>query len=96
MQVMQSCLHVLLRCALAPSGYIIPDSVVSHFLREYDLHGTFRGCCSVGFRWQDMENNSLKEHFKVLVLTYMCRPHGDNALSCSYVLDSCQQSAGKG
>ena len=48
------------------AGYIIPHSVVSHFLREYQLHGTFRGCCSVGFRWQDMENNSLKEHFKVL------------------------------
>lgn len=46
-------------------GYIIPYSVIQHFLREYDQHGAFRGCCSVGFRWQDMENTSLKEHFKV-------------------------------
>ncbi|KAK9810951.1 hypothetical protein WJX73_000637 [Symbiochloris irregularis] len=46
-------------------GYIIPRDVVFHFLHEYEHHSTFRGCCSVGFRWQDMENNSLKEHFKV-------------------------------
>ena len=34
-------------------------------LQEYEDHGTFRGCCSVGFRWQDMENQHLREHFKV-------------------------------
>ena len=51
-------------CEPAP-GYIIPQNVVKHFLEEFEAHGTFRGCCSVGFRWQDMENISLKEHFKV-------------------------------
>lgn len=33
-------------------GYIIPDIIVRHFLAEYERHGCFRGCCSVGFRWQ--------------------------------------------
>lgn len=46
-------------------GYIIPWKIVAHFLREYDQHGAFRGCCSVGFRWQDMENTHMREHFKV-------------------------------
>ena len=50
-------------------GYIIPWKIVAHFLREYDQHkGAFRGCCSVGFRWQDMENTHMREHFKVLPL----------------------------
>eukprot|EP00891_Asterochloris_glomerata_P000822 jgi/Astpho2/822/e_gw1.00016.51.1_t len=50
-------------------GYIIPWQIVpSHAapsLQEYEDHGTFRGCCSVGFRWQDMENQHLREHFKM-------------------------------
>ena len=49
-------------------GYIIPWKIVAHFLREYDHHGAFRGCCSVGFRWQDMENTHMREHYKVLLL----------------------------
>ncbi|EIE25461.1 trypsin-like serine protease [Coccomyxa subellipsoidea C-169] len=28
-------------------GYIIPWKIVAHFLREYEDHGVFRGCCSV-------------------------------------------------
>ena len=55
-------------CLTACPGYIIPQNVVKHFLEEYEAHGTFRGCCSVGFRWQDMENISLKEHFKVCMI----------------------------
>lgn len=46
-------------------GYIIPWKIVAHFLREYEQHGLFRGCCSVGFRWQDMENTHMREHYKV-------------------------------
>ena len=46
-------------------GYIIPWKIVAHFLREYNQHGTFRGCCSVGFRWQDMENAHMRDHYKV-------------------------------
>ena len=50
-------------------GYIIPWKIVAHFLREYNQHGAFRGCCSVGFRWQDMENAHMRDHYKVT-----CRP----------------------
>ncbi|BDA41920.1 Protease Do-like 10, mitochondrial [Coccomyxa sp. Obi] len=46
-------------------GYIIPWKIVAHFLREYEEHNVFRGCCSVGFRWQDMENTHMREHYKV-------------------------------
>ncbi len=41
-------------------------------LQEYELHGIFRGCCSVGFRWQDMENTHLREHLQV------CHSHASN------------------
>lgn len=44
-------------------GYIIPYKIVCHFLAEYEQHGEFRGCCSLGFRWQDMENKHLKEFY---------------------------------
>ncbi|KAL3146345.1 hypothetical protein ABBQ32_003036 [Trebouxia sp. C0010 RCD-2024] len=46
-------------------GYIIPYQIIKHFLQEYEKHGIFRGCCSVGFRWQDMENTHLREHLQV-------------------------------
>ncbi|KAK9834040.1 hypothetical protein WJX81_005089 [Elliptochloris bilobata] len=46
-------------------GYIIPWIIVQHFRAEYETHGTFRGCCSVGFRWQDMENNHLRLYFQM-------------------------------
>ncbi len=45
-------------------GYIIPWKIVAHFLREYERHGLFRGCCSVGFRWQDMENTHMRAHYR--------------------------------
>ncbi len=29
------------------------------------MHGSFRGCCALGFRYQDMENKHLRESLKV-------------------------------
>eukprot|EP00803_Ostreobium_quekettii_P002645 evm.model.scf_1356.3 EVM.evm.TU.scf_1356.3 scf_1356:20076-25448(-) len=46
-------------------GYIIPWMIVAHFLSEYREHGTFRGSCSGGFRFQDMENTHLRAYLKV-------------------------------
>ena len=42
-----------------------PCRIVDHFLHEYRQYGTYRGVCSVAFRWQDMENEHLRMHFKV-------------------------------
>ena len=57
-------------------GYIIPWKIVAHFMREYEEHGVFRGCCSVGFRWQDMENTHMREHYKA------CLPHPVSSPAC--------------
>jgi len=46
-------------------GYIIPFQVVQHFLEEYETYGEFRGCCSPGFRHQDMENKHLREYHQM-------------------------------
>lgn len=46
-------------------GYIIPSSVVQHFLQEYREHSEFRGGASLGFRWQEMENTHMREFLKV-------------------------------
>ena len=45
-------------------GYIIPWLIVEHFLKEYDHHQTFRGSCTSGFRFQDMENTHLRAYLK--------------------------------
>lgn len=39
--------------------------IVRHFLDEYERHNSFRGCCSVGFRWQDIENAHMRESLGV-------------------------------
>lgn len=46
-------------------GYIIPFQIVRHFLTEFEQYGTYRGSCSLGFRWQEMENTHLREHFQM-------------------------------
>jgi S1-C subfamily serine protease len=51
-------------CKLTESdniGYIIPISIVSHFLREYEVHGRYRGVSAVGFQCQEMENQALRD-----------------------------------
>ena len=45
--------------------YIIPYAVIRHFMEEFEMHGSFRGCCALGFRYQDMENKHLRESLKV-------------------------------
>lgn len=45
--------------------YIIPQSVVRHFLSEFTLSGRFRGVCSLGFRWQDLESQGLRAFLQV-------------------------------
>ncbi len=44
--------------------YIIPYAVIQHFMEEFEVHGSFRGCCALGFRYQDMENKHLRESLK--------------------------------
>lgn len=46
-------------------GYIIPWMIVNHFLEEYKNHNSFRGSCSGGFRFQEMENKHLRAYLKV-------------------------------
>lgn len=45
--------------------YIIPYAVIQHFMEEFEVHGSFRGCCALGFRYQDMENKHLRESLEV-------------------------------
>ena len=66
------------RCEVQPQA-VLP-------LQEYKDHGTFRGCCSVGFRWQDMENQHLREHFKVSRPTQTRWPPGCECLQQTSVL----------
>ena len=64
--------HAKLMTELTMSGmlllirrYIIPEAVVRHFLREFELSGRFRGVCSLGFRWQDLESQGLRAFLQV-------------------------------
>lgn len=70
--------------------YIIPKAVVCHFLREFELSGRFRGVCSLGFRWQDLESQGLRAFLQVPPLPWgslstpaAARLHGQQGGKCS-------------
>lgn len=46
-------------------GYLIPETVITHFLNDYDQTGHFRGFCDYGFMWQSMESPSLRKYFSM-------------------------------
>lgn len=41
-------------------GYLVAESVVDHFLRDYEKNNRYTGFCHCGFQWQRMENISLR------------------------------------
>mmetsp|Transcript_39712 Transcript_39712/g.64406 ORF Transcript_39712/g.64406 Transcript_39712/m.64406 type:complete len:625 (+) Transcript_39712:172-2046(+) len=41
-------------------GYVIPVSVIQHFLEDYNRHEKYTGFCSLGFLWQAMENSQFR------------------------------------
>jgi len=43
-------------------GYIIPSSVVDHFLRDIERHGNYTGFVTLGITWAPLENRHLR-HF---------------------------------
>lgn len=44
-------------------GYIIPVSVINHFIESFQRHGKYLGVCSLGIRLQGMENNNLRKFY---------------------------------
>jgi len=46
-------------------GYIIPMTVVRHFLDEFDAHASYRGVPAPGFNTQDMENPAQRAYLQV-------------------------------
>lgn len=44
-------------------GYLIPESIIKHFLSDIEHTGRFRGFCDCGFEWQRMDNESLRRYF---------------------------------
>ncbi|GKV12044.1 hypothetical protein SLEP1_g23248 [Rubroshorea leprosula] len=46
-------------------GYVIPTTVVSHFLKDYERNGKYTGFPSLGVLLQKLENPALRECLKV-------------------------------
>lgn len=46
-------------------GYIIPTEVVQHFLQDVDRHGRFSGFASLGVEAQSLENDDLRELYRM-------------------------------
>lgn len=46
-------------------GYCIPVRVVLHFLRDIEEHGGYTNFPKLGFKWQKIENPSLKKYLKM-------------------------------
>ncbi|CDF34586.1 unnamed protein product [Chondrus crispus] len=49
--------------ALENVGYLVPVSVINHFLCDVEQHGRFRGFCDYGFMWQRMDSPALRRYF---------------------------------
>merc|ERR1719204_162831 len=47
-------------------GYCIPVRVVLHFLRDIEQNGSYTNFPKLGFKWQKIENPSLKKYLKML------------------------------
>lgn len=46
-------------------GYLIPQTVVHHFLSDYVAHGAYTGFCHCGFLWQPLENRSMRRYMQM-------------------------------
>jgi len=46
-------------------GYVIPTTVVSHFLTDYIRNGAFTGFPALGVQWQRMESETLRRAYKM-------------------------------
>lgn len=46
-------------------GYVIPTTVISHFLRDYNLHGRYTGFPALGVWLQKLENPHLRSFLKM-------------------------------
>jgi S1-C subfamily serine protease len=48
-------------------GWVIPTSVVAHFLDDFQKNGRYTGFPMLGVQWQSMESDALKRHMKMNV-----------------------------
>uniref|UniRef100_A0A7I4EG20 Protease Do-like PDZ domain-containing protein n=1 Tax=Physcomitrium patens TaxID=3218 RepID=A0A7I4EG20_PHYPA len=46
-------------------GYVIPTTVIHHFLSDYDTNGKYTGFPSMGVLWQKLENPALRAFLKM-------------------------------
>ena len=46
-------------------GYVIPTSVVLHFLQDIGVNGKFTGFPALGVQWQRMESAALRTAYKM-------------------------------
>lgn len=46
-------------------GYVIPTSVIHHFLKDYNMHGKYTGFPSLGFIFQKLGNPDLRASLKM-------------------------------
>eukprot|EP01083_Nonionella_stella_P024400 67376_1 len=62
-------------------GYCIPVRVVMHFLNDIEKHQKYTNFPKLGFRWQKIENWSLKKYLKMVAEDYNPRDHDNDAIN---------------
>ncbi|KAL4421535.1 hypothetical protein ABPG75_010826 [Micractinium tetrahymenae] len=67
-------------------GYVIPTSVVRHFLTDFQRHGKYNGFPSLNIVWQEMDSKALKR-------AYGMQPHQKGVLVRSVNASSDEASA---
>ena len=46
-------------------GYVVPVDVINHFLDDVERHGQYTGVTGLGVRLQGMENEDLRNYYKL-------------------------------
>ena len=64
-------------------GWVIPTTVIAHFLKDFERHGAYTGFPKLGVQWQRMESDSHKRYLKMKVCAPPRHACTNGACRCS-------------
>lgn len=65
-------MHACVGSEVENVGWVIPTSVVAHFLDDYQKNSKYTGFPMLGVQWQRMESDALKRHMHMTVRSPTC------------------------
>jgi hypothetical protein len=63
-------------------GWVIPSSVIGHFLEDYERNARYTGFPLLGVTWQGVESRALKRHLRMKVRPWSTEPANMSKFVC--------------